>query len=88
MLNLYDMFFTRYRPIVAPDDESRPQQHWTTVNDVETTEYTIEDLSHGENYEIEVDTVAYRVSSRQPLEIRQTIVPQVKGFLTGIHFSS
>ena len=40
------------------------------------TEYTINDLAYGEHYEIEVDSVAHRITSRQPLQISQTIVPQ------------
>ena len=40
------------------------------------TEYTLNDLLHGEQYEIEVDSVSHRVLSKNPLSIEQIIEPE------------
>ena len=40
------------------------------------TEYTLDNLLHGEQYEIEVDTVSHRVLSGKPLSVFQIIEPQ------------
>ena len=69
----------RYRPYNAGSQESRPTQPWTIVNDITTTEYTLEELLYGEHYEIEVDSVANKIYSQSPLKVKKTIVPQSVG---------
>ena len=66
----------RYRPYNAGSEEGRLQRPWTVVNDIAATEYNLENLAYGEHYEIEVDSTAHRISSRKPLSVSQTIVPQ------------
>ena len=49
---------------------------WTEITDINETEYTLNDLLHGEQYEIEVDSVSHRVLSGEPLSIIQIIEPE------------
>ena len=71
-------FCFRYRPYTnaTGTEENRPSRQWSVINDIPGTEYTINDLAYGEHYEFEVDSVAHQITSRQPLQISQMIVPQ------------
>ena len=64
----------RYRP--KPRDSRQPARAWTEIVDINETAYTLNDLLHGEQYEIEVDSVSHRVLSKNPLSIEQIIEPE------------
>lgn len=70
--SLYTGYVIKYRP----EPQSRQPRSWTEITDIETNEYTLNDLLHGEQYEIEVDSVSHRVPSGQPLSVFQIIEPQ------------
>ena len=71
--SLYTGYIIRYRP---EPRESRQPRSWTEIPDINDTEYTLNDLLHGEQYEIEVDSVSHRVLSGVPLSIIQIIEPE------------
>ena len=70
--SLYTGYLIRYRP--KPRD--REPRSWTEKVDIETNEFTLDDLDHGEEYEIELDSVSYRVPSGKPLTVTQIIKPK------------
>ena len=50
---------------------------WRTASEeVQETTYILEDLTFGEHFQIEVDTVSHHVTSGRPLLAVQTIKPQ------------
>ena len=72
--SLYTGYIIRYRP--KPRESRQPARAWTEIVDINETEYTLNDLLHGEQYEIEVDSVSHRVLSKNPLSIEQIIEPE------------
>ena len=70
--SLYTGYVIRYRPM--PRD--REPRSWTEKVDIESNEFTLDDLDHGEEYEIELDSVSYRVPSGKPLTVTQIIRPK------------
>ncbi len=70
--SLYTSYVIKYRP----EPQSRQPRSWTEIADIQGTEYTLDNLLHGEQYEIEVDSVAHRTISGKPLSVFQIIEPQ------------
>ena len=68
--------FTGYVIKYRPQPQSRQPRSWTEITDITETEYTLDNLLHGEQYEIEVDSVSHHVLSGQPLSVYQIIEPQ------------
>ena len=71
---------SRYRPFGRPASSSSSSD-WTEIpeatNDIR---YTLEDLTPGERFEIEVNAVSHHVRSTRPLAVTQIISPPtVKG---------
>ena len=69
---LYLLFFFRYRP----EPQSRQPRSWTEITDITKTEYILDNLLHGEQYEIEVDAVSHHVLSGKPMSTFQIIDPK------------
>ena len=68
---LFIIFF-RYRP----EPQSRQPRSWTEITDITKTEYILDNLLHGEQYEIEVDAVSHHVLSGKPMSTFQIIDPK------------
>ena len=68
----YLLFFFRYRP----EPQSRQPRSWTEITDITKTEYILDNLLHGEQYEIEVDAVSHHVLSGKPMSTFQIIDPK------------
>ena len=62
----------RYRP----EPQSRQPRSWTEISDIKETEYILNDLDPGEQYEIEVDSVSHHVLSGKPMSTFQIIDPK------------
>ncbi len=75
--SLFTGYVIRYRTF-SNDPQDRTARSWTEIADIDEkeTEYLLNELSHGEQYEIEVDSVAHRVPSAKPLQVTQIIEPQ------------
>lgn len=70
--SVYTGYVIKYRP----QPQSRQPRSWTEITDVFDTEYTLDNLLHGEQYEIEVDSVSHHVLSGEALTVYQIIEPQ------------
>jgi len=72
--SLYTEYVIRYRPY----GEATGEQVWKEIPAIpkETTTYNLSELSPGEQFEIQVDTVSHRVPSGKPTEVAQIIAPQ------------
>ena len=64
--------FLRYRP----EPQSRQPRSWTEISDIKETEYILNDLDPGEQYEIEVDSISHHVLSGKPMSTFQIIDPK------------
>lgn len=73
--SLYTGYVVKYRPVSSSSEDS-PTKGWKEIADITETEYVLDKLSHGEEYDIEVDAVSHRVPSDKALSVVQTIVPQ------------
>jgi receptor-type tyrosine-protein phosphatase beta len=69
--SLFTGYVIRYRPY--GDNRSRS---WSEIADVTETTYELDNLSPGEQFEIEVNSISHHVESTQPLTVAQTIKPQ------------
>lgn len=49
---------------------------WSEITEITGTKYDLEDLTPGEQFEIEVNSVSHHVESTAPLKVTQTINPQ------------
>ena len=70
LASLYTGYVIRYRPL-----RDREPSSWTE-EDTDDNTYTLDNLLHGEEYEIELDSVSHRVPSGKPLSVKQIIKPK------------
>ena len=70
--SLFTGYIIRYRTYGSDS----PVGPWTTISDIVDSEYLLESLSPGEQFEIEVNSVSHHVESTEPKSVKQTINPE------------
>lgn len=73
LASLFTGYMVRYRALGA---DGEPAQSWTEITDVGPPPYNLAGLTHGEEFEIEVNSVSHHVPSTSGFSVIQTIGPQ------------
>ena len=68
-------YVVRFRPYPTEGQPAGNIPWAVATEDLEETRYVLEDLPHGEHFQIEVDTISHHVTSGNPLIVTQTISP-------------
>ena len=74
---IFFVLLCRYRPWPTHSSPSTSSVPWQiAAEELQETTYVLEELTYGEHFQIEVDTVSHHVASGRPLIKAQTIKPQ------------